>query len=104
MRVISGSLKGHTLFAPKGRRLRPTSDQVKETLFNMIGSCVVQATFLDVFAGTGGIGIEALSREAKWGVFIEKRDRLLFLYDLSASRDSLLPSRKSSLSPLNKLI
>ena len=72
MRVISGSLKGHTLFAPKGRRLRPTSDQVKETLFNMIGSCVVQATFLDVFAGTGGIGIEALSREAKWGVFIEK--------------------------------
>lgn len=72
MRVISGSLKGHTLFAPKGRRLRPTSDQLKETLFNMIGAHVVQATFLDVFAGTGSIGIEALSRDAKWGVFIEK--------------------------------
>jgi len=72
MRVISGSLKGHTLFAPKGKRIRPTSDHVKETLFNMIGPRVVRAFFLDVFAGTGSIGIEALSRDAAEVLFVEK--------------------------------
>ena len=72
MRVISGSLRGHTLFAPKGQGLRPTSDLAKETLFNMIGRQVGQATVLDLFAGTGNIGIEALSREADQVVFVEK--------------------------------
>jgi 16S rRNA (guanine966-N2)-methyltransferase len=72
MRVISGSLKGRTLFAPKGRGIRPTSDQVKETLFNMIGPRIVHALFLDLFAGTGNVGIEALSRDAEQVVFVEK--------------------------------
>jgi 16S rRNA (guanine(966)-N(2))-methyltransferase RsmD len=72
MRIIGGNLKGHTLFAPKGRRLRPTSDHVKETLFNMLGQDIVHATFLDLFAGTGNIGIEALSRGAERAVFVEK--------------------------------
>lgn len=72
MRVISGRLKGHALFAPRGRGVRPTSDQVKETLFNMIGSRIEQATFLDLFAGTGNVGIEALSRGAERVVFVEK--------------------------------
>ena len=72
MRVISGALKGRKLFVPKGRTIRPTSDHVKETLFNIIGPDIVQATFLDVFAGCGSIGIEALSRQAAQAVFVEK--------------------------------
>lgn len=72
MRVISGRLRGRNLFAPKGHNIRPTSDQVKESLFNIIGSRVLHATFLDLFAGTGNIGIEALSRHAARVVFVEK--------------------------------
>lgn len=72
VRVISGKAKGHTLFVPKGLLLRPTSDQVKETLYNIIASDVPGATVLDAFAGTGNIGIEALSRGAARAVFIEK--------------------------------
>jgi 16S rRNA (guanine966-N2)-methyltransferase len=75
MRIISGRLKGRPLSAPKGRSLRPTADQVKETLFNMIGSHVQQATVLDLFAGTGNVGIEALSRGAALAVFVEKNSR-----------------------------
>lgn len=72
MRVISGRLRGHALIAPKGQGLRPTADLVKETLFNMLGGQVPAATFLDLFAGTGSIGIEALSRAAAQVVFVEK--------------------------------
>jgi 16S rRNA (guanine966-N2)-methyltransferase len=72
MRVISGSLRGRKLFAPKGQGLRPTSDQVKETLFNMIGPRIVRASVLDLFAGTGNVGIEAVSRGAEQVVLVEK--------------------------------
>lgn len=73
MRVISGNLKGRALLAPKARTLRPTSDQVKETLFNIIAQEVPFSKFLDLFAGTGNIGIEALSRNAEQAVFVEKQ-------------------------------
>ena len=72
MRVISGTLKGRTLLAPKGQSLRPTADQVKETLFNMIGGEILDARCLDLFAGTGNVGIEAISRQAAHVVFVEK--------------------------------
>ena len=72
MRVISGKVKGHKLFVPKGLSLRPTSDLVKETLCNIIAADIPGATVLDAFAGTGNIGIEALSRGAERVVFIEK--------------------------------
>lgn len=75
MRIIGGRLKGRPLTAPKGRSLRPTSDQVKETLFNMIGQQIQDALVLDLFAGTGNVGIEALSRGAAWTVFVEKEKR-----------------------------
>jgi len=71
MRVISGRLKGRPLLAPKGHSIRPTSDQAKETLFNMLGPDVHQATMLDLFAGTGALGIEALSRGAESVVFAD---------------------------------
>jgi len=80
MRIISGRLKGRKLVAPKGQGLRPTADPVKETLFNMIGPALAQAMVLDLFAGTGNVGIEALSRGAAQVVFVEKeRTHLEFL-------------------------
>lgn len=71
MRVITGSAKGRPLKTVKNRAVRPTSDRVKESLFNIIGSRVVDADFLDLFAGSGSVGIEALSRGARTCVFVE---------------------------------
>ncbi|MCK5160608.1 MAG: RsmD family RNA methyltransferase, partial [Candidatus Aureabacteria bacterium] len=61
MRVISGTAKGITLEAPRGSLVRPTLDRVKETIFNVIAKAVNGANALDLFAGTGQLGIEALS-------------------------------------------
>lgn len=72
MRVIAGSARRLNLVTPKGLSTRPTSDKVKETLFNIIAPLLYDIRFLDLFAGSGGIGIEALSRGAREAVFIEK--------------------------------
>jgi len=72
MRIISGSLKGRKLVAVKGIPLRPTSDRVKESLFNILGEEFSGKAVLDLFAGTGNLGIEALSRGAKRVTFVEK--------------------------------
>lgn len=77
MRVITGTAKGHRLKAPKGMATRPTADRVKEALFNLLGDRVFDARFLDLFAGTGSIGIEALSRGAELAVFIETSSQAL---------------------------
>ena len=74
MRVIAGSLKGRRLKTPAWDGLRPTSDKLRETLFNILAPRVAGARVLDGFAGTGAIGIEALSRGAAHATFIE-RDR-----------------------------
>jgi 16S rRNA (guanine966-N2)-methyltransferase len=71
MRVIAGKYKGRRLRGPCGMDLRPTGDRLKETLFNILGPSVAGAVMLDVFGGTGAIGIEALSRGAGNVVFIE---------------------------------
>lgn len=71
MRVIAGSARRLRLVTPEGNDTRPTQDRIKETLFNMIQNQVPGAVFLDLFAGSGGIGIEALSRGARKAVFIE---------------------------------
>lgn len=71
MRVIGGTARGRLLQSPKGNRIRPTSDRVKEALFNIITSRVNEARVLDLFAGTGSLGIEALSRGAAWAVFVD---------------------------------
>jgi len=71
MRVISGSAKGIKLFSVPGKTTRPITDQVKEALFNIIGFDVVGKYFLDLFGGTGAVGIEALSRGAEHVVFVE---------------------------------
>ncbi len=71
MRVISGSCRGRRLYGPRGPGLRPTGDRLKETLFNILAPRIAGAVFLDAFAGTGAVGIEALSRGAREVVFIE---------------------------------
>lgn len=71
MRIISGNLKGRTLFAVKGRFTRPTSDRVREAVFNILGPAVEGAKVLDLFAGTGALGMEALSRGSDFAVFID---------------------------------
>ncbi|MBE5837366.1 16S rRNA (guanine(966)-N(2))-methyltransferase RsmD [Butyrivibrio sp.] len=71
MRVIAGSARRLRLITPEGNDTRPTQDRIKETLFNMIQNQVPGAVFVDLFSGSGGIGIEALSRGAKKAYFIE---------------------------------
>lgn len=71
MRVIAGTYRSRILKSLKGLVLRPTSDKLRETLFNVLGAGVAGSRFLDLFAGTGAIGIEALSRGAVEVVFVE---------------------------------
>ncbi|MCM1497622.1 MAG: 16S rRNA (guanine(966)-N(2))-methyltransferase RsmD [Clostridium sp.] len=72
MRVIAGKARRLQLKTPKGMDTRPTTDRIKETLFNMIQDELYGAHFLDLFSGSGGIGIEALSRGAEKAWFVEK--------------------------------
>lgn len=74
MRVITGKARGVVLKTPNGMATRPTSDRVKEALFNIIQFDVPAARVLDLFGGTGQLGIEALSREAKSAVFVDERE------------------------------
>lgn len=71
MRVISGTARGKRLQAPRGMDTRPITDMIKEALFNVIGSSINGASLLDLFAGSGSVGIEALSRGAQLIVFID---------------------------------
>ncbi|MDD5644357.1 MAG: 16S rRNA (guanine(966)-N(2))-methyltransferase RsmD [bacterium] len=72
MRVIAGTAKGKKLFYPDSSSLRPTLDRVKESIFNMISAALPDSAVMDLFAGAGQLGIEALSRGAKHCFFVEK--------------------------------
>lgn len=71
MRIIAGTLKGRRLAAVKGK-IRPTSDKVREAVFSILGPAVLEARVLDLFAGTGALGLEALSRGGQTAVFVEE--------------------------------
>ena len=75
MRIIAGSLKGRRLATPKWPGIRPTSDKLRETLFNVLGTKLAGARVLDAYAGTGAVGIEAFSRGASTVTFIERDSR-----------------------------
>lgn len=79
MRVVAGSARGRRLIAPPGTEVRPTTDRVREAVFNALGSrdAVVGATVLDLFAGSGALGIEALSRGAAHATFVDSSPRAL---------------------------
>ncbi|MCP8970265.1 16S rRNA (guanine(966)-N(2))-methyltransferase RsmD [Ectobacillus ponti] len=72
MRVVSGKCKGHPLRAVPGTGTRPTTDKVKESIFNIIGPYYEGGTVLDLFGGSGGLGIEALSRGMEKAIFVDK--------------------------------
>ena len=71
MRVISGKVRGLKLNTPKNEDVRPTTDRVKESLFNIVSPYIMESDVLDLFAGTGSLGIECLSRGANKCVFVD---------------------------------
>lgn len=77
MRIIQGEFRGRRITTPRGISTRPTPEMVREALFNILGEGVVGARVLDLFAGSGGLGFEALSRGAEQAVFVEKSPRAL---------------------------
>jgi 16S rRNA (guanine966-N2)-methyltransferase len=77
MRVIAGTYRSRSLFAPRGLQTRPTSDRLRETLFNILAPRVEGSRFVDLYAGTGAVGIEALSRGATHVWFAENADPAL---------------------------
>jgi 16S rRNA (guanine(966)-N(2))-methyltransferase RsmD len=77
MRIIAGSLRSRTLEAPPGFATRPTSDRLRETLFNVLAPRIQGAAFLDLYAGSGAVGIEALSRGAARVEFVEQAPKAL---------------------------
>jgi len=79
MRVIAGSHRGRRLSGPRGTSLRPTSDKVREALFSILGTRVSGGRFLDLYAGTGAVGIEALSRGAETVTFVESSPGIVAL-------------------------
>ena len=100
MRVISGEFKGRTLESPAWPGLRPTSDRLRETLFNVLAPVVRGARFLDGYAGTGAVGIEALSRGAAHVTFVEQdaRAAALIAANLRRWRNITFSSASSSIS------
>ena len=77
MRVVAGAYGGRRLAAPDGSATRPTSDRVREALFSVLGTSVQDARVLDLFAGSGALGIEALSRGAASAVFVDRAPRAI---------------------------
>jgi 16S rRNA (guanine966-N2)-methyltransferase len=75
VRVIAGDLKGQRLVAPRGWKVRPTSDRVREAIFSALGERVVGAHILDLYCGTGALAIEALSRGAAHAVLVDRDTR-----------------------------
>ncbi len=96
MRITGGFLKNQTINTPKGKTTRPTSEKLRQLVFNIAQAYIENSTFLDLYAGSGAMGIEAISRGAKEAVFIEK-DRTA----LNALRENLT---EHDLSPLATLL
>src|ERR671925_106284 len=77
LRIISGALKGRKLTVPSDPGLRPMADRARESLFSILGDAVPDRPFFDLFAGTGVVGLEALSRGASSSTFVERDHRLV---------------------------
>ncbi|WP_026476453.1 16S rRNA (guanine(966)-N(2))-methyltransferase RsmD [Alkaliphilus transvaalensis] len=88
MRVISGKARGHRLKPPEGMDVRPTSDRVKESVFNIIQDYLIDGIIVDLFAGTGNLGIESLSRGAQKAYFVDESRKSVEIikYNLEKTR------------------
>jgi 16S rRNA (guanine966-N2)-methyltransferase len=93
VRIIAGEKRGHTIFAPRGRETRPTSDRVRENVFNIVGPWVVGARVLDLYAGSGAMGLEALSRGAASALFVESDPDALRVIDRNLDKLGLTGAR-----------
>ena len=91
MRITGGQLGSRALKAPKGTLTRPTSDRVREALFNILRDECVGARVLDLYAGTGALGLEAISRGATFAVFVERSKRALAALNANIATLSLRP-------------
>jgi 16S rRNA (guanine(966)-N(2))-methyltransferase RsmD len=89
LRIIAGTAGGHSLEVPKKVRIRPTADRIRESLFNIIQALVPGARVLDLFAGTGAFGLEALSRGARQAVFVERRRECARIIDTNLHKTGL---------------
>ena len=89
MRVIAGSAKGMKLKGPDGSDFRPTADKVKEALFSILGHLVIDARFMDLYAGSGAVGIEALSRGAAGCIFVDNKKESLQLIEENLNKTKL---------------
>jgi 16S rRNA (guanine966-N2)-methyltransferase len=101
MRITGGSAKGRHLIGPKAgwHFIRPTGDRVREALFNILGDEVAGSTILDLYAGTGALGLEALSREAEIAVFVDQSRQALEL--IHGNLTNCFPAAKASLQQFN---
>jgi 16S rRNA (guanine966-N2)-methyltransferase len=89
VRIIGGDLRGKKLFSPRDRSVRPTADRLRESIFNIIAAEVPEAVVLDLFAGTGALGIEALSRGAASAWFVDRSAAALSLLEKNLSACNL---------------
>ena len=89
LRIIAGEAKGFRLSAPKGWAVRPTGDRVKESMFGILGDEVIDAKVLDLFAGTGNLGLECLSRGALKVIFVDKSIQCIKIVSENAQRAKL---------------
>lgn len=85
MRVIAGRFRGRRLKAPRGRGVRPTSDRVREAVFGILGEAVEEARVLDLYAGTGALALEALSRGARSATCVERDPAALALLEANVT-------------------
>jgi 16S rRNA (guanine966-N2)-methyltransferase len=92
LRIISGELKGKRLFSPKGVKIRPTANRTRESIFNIIAPVIINSVVLDLFAGTGAFGIEALSRGASFAIFVDTDKEALSVIGKNIS-DCMLKDR-----------
>jgi 16S rRNA (guanine(966)-N(2))-methyltransferase RsmD len=99
MRIIAGTYRSRTLAAPPGMSTRPTSDRLRETLFNVLAPRIAGAAFLDLYAGSGAVGLEALSRGAASVTYVERAPAALKVLDGNLARlgisDGVRVHRKS---------
>lgn len=104
MRVIAGIARGTNLKTPRGLTVRPTADRVKEALFSMLGYRVIGSNFIDLFAGSGAVGIEALSRGARHCIFVENSRVNLTLIEKNLHKTNLTANAKLIMADARKAI
>jgi len=103
VRIIAGDLRGRRLKSPRGESTRPTSDRVREALFDILAPRISGAVFLDAYAGTGAVGIEALSRGAERVVFVESEAAVARLLSENLGAFGLLPRSRLEEAPFARV-